>query len=148
MSSPNIGPGDLSTSPLTNSSARKRQTTGAPVYSPNETLNQMTREAEARQHDKYTAQKEIRAIRAKEMEKQRKEDEEKEREETNRINRAISSNNYTSTTNGSSVPKVYLIKNLLRVLINNSYASLTFVIFFLLTKINFKLTTFNLNKSH
>ncbi|CAF1012917.1 unnamed protein product [Brachionus calyciflorus] len=105
MSSPNIGPGDLSTSPLTNSSARKRQTTGAPVYSPNETLNQMTREAEARHHDKYTAQKEIRAIRAKEMEKQRKEDEEKEREETNRINRAISSNNYTSTTNGSSVPK-------------------------------------------
>lgn len=38
------------------------------------------------------------------MEKQRQEDEEREREETNRINRAISSSNYT---NGStSVSKV------------------------------------------
>lgn len=82
MSSPNIGSADLSTSPLSSANsaaARKRLTTGTPVYSPNETLNQMTQEAEARQQDKYTAQKEIRAIRAKEMEKQRKEDEERER---------------------------------------------------------------------
>lgn len=58
--------------------SRKRQTPSAPVYSPNETLNQMTQEAEARQQDKYNVQKEIRAIRAQEMEKQRKEDEERE----------------------------------------------------------------------
>ena len=45
MSSPNIGSVDLSTSPLSaNSAARKRLTTGTPVYSPNETLNQMTQE--------------------------------------------------------------------------------------------------------
>lgn len=64
-------------------SSRKRQTPSAPVYSPNETLNQMTQEAEARQQDKYNVQKEIRAIRAQEMEKQRKEDEEREKEEPN-----------------------------------------------------------------
>jgi hypothetical protein len=58
--------------------SRKRQTPSAPVYSPNETLSQMTQEAEARQQDKYNVQKEIRAIRAQEMEKQRREDMERE----------------------------------------------------------------------
>lgn len=58
---------------------RKRQTPSAPSYSPNETLNQMTQEAEARQQDKLTAQKEMRAIRAAEIERKRNEDEEKER---------------------------------------------------------------------
>ncbi len=61
--------------------SRKRNTPSAPVYSPNETLNQMTQEAEARQQDKYNVQKEIRAIRAQEMEKQRKEDEAREKGE-------------------------------------------------------------------
>lgn len=89
MSSPNIGSSDLSSlsSPITDSASsaaakdyRKRQLPpSAPSYSPNETLNQMTQEAEARQQDKLNAQKEIRAIRAAEIERKRNEDEERER---------------------------------------------------------------------
>lgn len=84
MSSPNsLGySSSLSNGRSMASDARKRQTPSAPVYSPNETLNQMTQEAEARQQDKYNVQKEIRAIRAQEMEKQRKEDEEREKEDS------------------------------------------------------------------
>jgi hypothetical protein len=52
---------------------RKRQAPSAPVYSPNETLNQMTAEAERRQQESSKVQKEAREIRAREMEKQRKE---------------------------------------------------------------------------
>ena len=56
-----------------NREGRKRQAPSAPVYSPNETLNQMTAEAERRQQESSKVQKEAREIRAREMEKQRKE---------------------------------------------------------------------------
>lgn len=110
MSSPNIGStGDhLSTSPNSSQLAnanRKRLGPAAPVYSPNETLNQMTQEAEQRHQDKYVVQKEMRAIRAREMEKQRKEDEEREKVEgessSSRFSRPPSSNSYN---NGHSLP--------------------------------------------
>jgi hypothetical protein len=45
--------------------------------------NSLNKKAEARHQDKYTVQKEIRAIRAQEMEKQRRENEEREKEEQN-----------------------------------------------------------------
>lgn len=112
MSSPNLGSSGehLSTSPNNSQSSlanRKRQGPAAPVYSPNETLNQMTQEAEQRHQDKYVVQKEMRAIRAREMEKQRKEDEERERNESeasSRFNRPSSYNNGHSLPPTSSLP--------------------------------------------
>jgi len=115
MSSPNIGSVDLSTSPNNQSAAaaaaalaRKRQQGGqAPVYSPAETLNQMTQEAEQRHQDKYVVQKEMRAIRAREMEKQRIEDEEREKvdgESSSRFNRPSISVSAASSSNGHSLP--------------------------------------------
>ncbi len=105
MSSPNslgYSPSSAATR-LTNSiDTRKRNTPSAPVYSPNETLNQMTQEAEARQQDKYNVQKEIRAIRAQEMEKQRKEDEAREREEASSNNRYNNNNNSNVNTSTPS----------------------------------------------
>jgi len=107
MSSPNTNGYSSSAAAAAAAAAagRKRQTPGAPVYSPNETLNQMTQEAEARQQDKYNVQKEIRAIRAQEMEKQRKEDEEREREENqsnNNNSRYNSRSSSVTTSSGSS----------------------------------------------
>ncbi len=114
MSSPgsSLSPASAAAAAAAAAATRKRQQPSVPVYSPNETLNQMTQEAEARQQDKYAVQKEIRAIRAQEMEKQRKEEEEKEREreETmSRFNRPPSSStsNTPITTVTSKVEWIY-----------------------------------------
>ena len=76
---------------------------GNKSYSRNKIKINSLKKAEARQHDKYTVQKEIRAIRAQEMEKQRKADEEKENNENARFNRNSTSSNSSSGSGSNAV---------------------------------------------
>lgn len=81
-----------------------------PPYSPDQTLDKMTTEADNRQRDTLAVQKEARAIRASELEKQRRQDEERGDEETSsyhynsngRYSRAGSTSSAISSSNGAT----------------------------------------------